>query len=262
MDIYGANALMPPPNYATSAVLLRSDLHAAFDNKRFVFVPKSGALVTHVIAQSPELLRLYHNTKLHQLIGVAPEFILVRFAWTIFGLLKTGFLRLESPRNLIVVNGDNEQQILHQASYDQVRAFGGMLVRSRSPKKRSRNPNENILDEAQAYKAPRGEEEEHEEQEEQECCEVRSSQVIGREEKEVEVHKPGRIMRATHEGQNPYMQHSAVRVASPSPSPPVVSSRAEPKRKRKRSRTPSPNHASESVARAKRCLRCYAVDCA
>jgi hypothetical protein len=52
-------------------VLLRADLHIAFDKPRIAFVPKSTGdggnkrLVAHLLEYSPELEHLYHNRELH-----------------------------------------------------------------------------------------------------------------------------------------------------------------------------------------------------
>ncbi len=55
-----------------SALLLRSDIHRAFDKLQFVFVPNAdGVLVTHVLASILELRNLYHNATLHQ-VGSGP----------------------------------------------------------------------------------------------------------------------------------------------------------------------------------------------
>lgn len=54
-----------------NAMLLRADLHVAFDKPRFVFVPKPSGdngvmrLVLHLLEPSAELEHLYHNRELH-----------------------------------------------------------------------------------------------------------------------------------------------------------------------------------------------------
>ncbi|MCJ1262147.1 hypothetical protein MMC22_002017 [Lobaria immixta] len=50
-----------------NALLLREDLHRAFDKLQFVFISKAnGVLVTHVLESTIELRNLYHNSSLHQ----------------------------------------------------------------------------------------------------------------------------------------------------------------------------------------------------
>lgn len=93
-----------------NALLLRSDLQRAFDQVKFVFVPKLGgvekddssvSLVTHLLVKSSELGKLYHNTELYSIIGVAPEFLLTRFALAIFPYLEV-FLHAGVSRQLLV----------------------------------------------------------------------------------------------------------------------------------------------------------------
>ncbi|KAI9861207.1 MAG: hypothetical protein M1813_005380 [Trichoglossum hirsutum] len=71
-----------------NAILLRKDLHSLFDDRKFAFVPKpvggSADYVSHGLLWTSEFNRLYHNTILHPIPGVRPEFLLARFAWSIF----------------------------------------------------------------------------------------------------------------------------------------------------------------------------------
>ncbi|KAH0555675.1 hypothetical protein GP486_006379 [Trichoglossum hirsutum] len=152
---------------------LRHDLHFDFDNKKFVFVPKpiptqlssllpnstspdrvsgSGSsrplsFVTHVLKPTHELGRLYHNTLLHPTPGVRPEFILARFAWTIFPSV-TPFLERGIPRSLIRLSASGEQikyEIVETDGYA-CRVIAGIppssaaSSRTSSPKKRQRQP--------------------------------------------------------------------------------------------------------------------------
>jgi HNH endonuclease len=87
----------------SNRLLLRRDLRAGFDNKRFVIVPKSEGgqkWVVHLMEVTHELGKLYHNTPLHDIRAVAPEFLLVRFAWTIFPRLR-GFFSTTGKRWVI-----------------------------------------------------------------------------------------------------------------------------------------------------------------
>ncbi|KAJ9634922.1 hypothetical protein H2199_008786 [Coniosporium tulheliwenetii] len=63
---------------SSNALLLRSDIHWAFDQRRIVFVPKSSRLVAHVMSPVAELVRLYHNVQLHPLKGVPLEYLFTR----------------------------------------------------------------------------------------------------------------------------------------------------------------------------------------
>lgn len=71
-------------NDVSNGMLLRSDLHNLVDSQYFVFVPKRGSWVTHAIMCSHDIQRFYHNRRLHNVAGVAPQFLYARFAWTLF----------------------------------------------------------------------------------------------------------------------------------------------------------------------------------
>ncbi|KAF2728377.1 hypothetical protein EJ04DRAFT_591703 [Polyplosphaeria fusca] len=92
----------------SNALLLRTDLHIAFDKPKFVFVPKKSAdqenprLVTHLVEASAELEYLYHNRAMHSLRS-SIETLFARFAWTIFPLLDA-FLTCRERRRLLVAN--------------------------------------------------------------------------------------------------------------------------------------------------------------
>ena len=97
-------------NSPANVMLMREDLHTAFDQRQFVFVPKAtgneaSVLVTHVLNYSPELSKLYHNTKLHSIDGIAPEFLFARFAWSVFPLLQN-FLVDGVSKNLLLSTGE------------------------------------------------------------------------------------------------------------------------------------------------------------
>lgn len=91
-----------------NGMLLRADLHIAFDAMKFVFYPKyknaeegditQGAegenkpvLVTHIMVPSNELHLLYHNVPLQPIPKVSREYLFARFAWTIFPLVGDFF---------------------------------------------------------------------------------------------------------------------------------------------------------------------------
>jgi hypothetical protein len=66
--------------------LLRSDIQALFEARRFEVVPKRGVWACHVTSGGPsdQLVALYHNVELQPLTQVAIEFLLARFAWSVF----------------------------------------------------------------------------------------------------------------------------------------------------------------------------------
>ncbi|MCJ1422838.1 hypothetical protein MMC29_000718 [Sticta canariensis] len=131
----GSGAVNDPSN----VILLREDLHTAFDQLKFVFVPKSAingdsTLITHLLVDSSELCRLYQNTQLHSIDGIPREFLLTRFAWSIFHFLE-GFLQAGIPRALLISTGHRI------VSSDECKLYTKQPVmrsRSESPKKRSR----------------------------------------------------------------------------------------------------------------------------
>lgn len=125
-----------------NALLLRADIHRAFDKFQFVFVPKAdGVLVTHVLASVSELCNLYHNTTLHQL-GAGPQFLFTRFAWAIFPCLAA-FLQKGERRLLKLASEQTERWVdadecfdISSNTFDRSKVAG--KSKSASPTKRSR----------------------------------------------------------------------------------------------------------------------------
>ncbi|KAF1958577.1 hypothetical protein CC80DRAFT_441077 [Byssothecium circinans] len=144
-----------PVDDAQNAMLLRSDVHTIFDQKRFAVVPKSSVLLVHITApgSSLELTKLYHNVSLQPLVGVAIQYLLARFAWTIFAQ-SINFIQQGLKRSLCIHVGDGETSI-RDFSGEQCRQLfsSGPKSRSQSPRKRQRD----------AFVAPLEEEEDNEE---------------------------------------------------------------------------------------------------
>ncbi|KAH0565004.1 hypothetical protein GP486_001602 [Trichoglossum hirsutum] len=130
-----------PVDDAQNAILLRSDVHTIFDQKRFAIVPKSSVLLVHIIApgSSLQLTSLYHNVSLQPLVGVAIQYILTRFAWTIFAQ-SINFVQQGLTRRLFIYVGDGETSIA-DFSGDQCRQLlsSGAKSCSQSPRKRQRD---------------------------------------------------------------------------------------------------------------------------
>ena len=130
-----------PVDDAQNAVLLRSDVHTIFDQKRVGVVPKSSALLVHIMApgSSLELIRLYHNVPLQPLVGVAIQYILARFAWTVFAH-SMNFIQYGLKRTLCIHIGDGETST-KDFSGEQCRQLfiPGSKSRSQSPRKRQRD---------------------------------------------------------------------------------------------------------------------------
>lgn len=131
-----------PIDDSRNAILLRSDVHTVFDQKRFVLVPKASAFAVHVLAPgfSSELSSLYHNVTLQPLAGIAVEYLLARFAWTIF-THAVNFLQQGIGRRLVVCEEGGETRIA-DFSGDQCKQLSiaqGSKSRSQSPRKRQRD---------------------------------------------------------------------------------------------------------------------------
>ncbi|PVH91208.1 hypothetical protein DM02DRAFT_706327 [Periconia macrospinosa] len=123
----------------SNALLLRTDLHIAFDKPKFVFVPKPSSdmekprFVIHLVEASAELEFLYHNRALHPLYS-SVETLFARFAWSIFPLLDA-FLTCRERRRLLLAN-ENAAPVDNDGfvAWDKCAQFS--RKRSQSPKKR------------------------------------------------------------------------------------------------------------------------------
>ena len=130
-------------------VLLRADLHKTFDDNKFVFVPKDGEIVVHMLELSSELTGIYHNSRLHTLESVPREYLFARFAWAIFPFIG-GFLQASKDRWLLLV--DYAQPYLVAAEESKTigtkkRSQAGSPKKNSSPTKSARiEPNENELE--------------------------------------------------------------------------------------------------------------------
>jgi HNH endonuclease len=124
----------------SNALLLRTDLHIAFDKPKFVFVPKPSAdpeypqLVTHLLEPSAELEYLYHNRRL-QSMHSSIQVLFARFAWSIFPLLD-GFLTCRVRRRLLLANEIVEESAVGDGFVSWEKCAQFSRKRSRSPKKR------------------------------------------------------------------------------------------------------------------------------
>ncbi|KAL8645679.1 MAG: hypothetical protein Q9210_006572, partial [Variospora velana] len=131
-------------NDPSNIMLLRTDLHRAWDKMRFVHTPKrstTGRLefVSHVLVYSKELGDLYHNARLH-LLGVARECLFARFAWAIFPLLS-GFLQQGHDRYLLRANSETSELVSADECFrygDSWKPANQRTSRTPSPTKRPR----------------------------------------------------------------------------------------------------------------------------
>ncbi|MCJ1396625.1 hypothetical protein MMC18_009516 [Xylographa bjoerkii] len=121
-----------------NAMAMRADIHRAFDDCKFAIVRKKGCWVTHFLETTYELGALYHNRPVEVMGGVAPEFILARYAWAILPLVKP-FME-QGPSRLVKVReqcNDELQEVvkdLDSAGFSRI--IDTPRGRSASPKKR------------------------------------------------------------------------------------------------------------------------------
>lgn len=142
MPIYLGTANIDAPY---NAILLRADLHVAFDIPKFAFFPKPGhgearQFAVHFVQQSVELGPLYHNRGLHSILA-SSELLFARFAWTIFPSLAE-FLLCGSTRYLQLRTSkeDDERTRISPVSSVECRKFVERFLWSpdSSPQKRQR----------------------------------------------------------------------------------------------------------------------------
>jgi hypothetical protein len=122
-----------------NALLLRADLHIAFDKPRIALVPKpatngSMRLVAHLLEYSPELEHLYHNRELHT-SAVGVDMLYARFAWSVFTLLDA-FLECKIDRRLALRASD--ARLFDARGF--VAAVNCELFSSATTRKRSQSP--------------------------------------------------------------------------------------------------------------------------
>jgi hypothetical protein len=122
-----------------NALLLRADLHIAFDKPRIALVPKpatdgSMRLVAHLLEYSPKLEDLYHNRELHT-SAVGVDMLYARFAWSVFTLLDA-FLECKIDRRLALRATD--ARLFDARGF--VAAVNCELFSSTTTRKRSQSP--------------------------------------------------------------------------------------------------------------------------
>ncbi|KAL9030821.1 MAG: hypothetical protein Q9196_001096 [Gyalolechia fulgens] len=146
MDLYGdlRRGGRQGINDPSNIMLLRADLHRAWDKMLFIHTPKrstTGELVfvTNILVYSKELVDLYHNAELHPL-GVARECLFARFAWAIFPLLS-GFLQQGHGRYLLRADSKTSKLISAYECFEHSETWkpaNQRLSRTPSPTKRPR----------------------------------------------------------------------------------------------------------------------------
>ena len=124
-----------------NAILLRCDIHRAFDNAKFVIVPKEGQWTPYFLDKTVHYSTEYHNRRLAIPRAVARQFFLARFAWALFPLTKnfheSGPSRLVRIPERNAATGDYEEvnKILDSEELKKLLSVG--RGRSSSSRKRS-----------------------------------------------------------------------------------------------------------------------------
>jgi len=117
-------------------LLMRSDIHKAFDEGIFVLYPKDATgFSLHIMEPSPDLAILYHNARTYPIVYCRPEFLYARFARSLFRFIS-GFLAMPVDRAVITIKSDSEQtRVLEMRKSIDIRDRVASS-RSRSPRKR------------------------------------------------------------------------------------------------------------------------------
>lgn len=125
---------------AENRILLRRDIHFAFDTGAMAITPKWNCFVLTFLKASPHLASDHHNQELYDITAVAPAFLLARFAWAVIPLLMP-FLRNGGRRRVVECNNDTmtleERTLTHQQCL-QLFQIPGARSKSSSRTKRSR----------------------------------------------------------------------------------------------------------------------------
>jgi len=129
----------------SNAISLRPDLHRAFDDKKFVIVPKSKKWLVHFIGPTNGLGKLYHNTEVVVPNGVKATNLLARFAWAIFPTLLRGFGR-RRLRMCVSENGAMAEVIRDSDVAEYNATANSTQSRSTSPRKRRRREPDDVQD--------------------------------------------------------------------------------------------------------------------
>ncbi|KAG9670166.1 hypothetical protein KCV03_g10336, partial [Aureobasidium melanogenum] len=135
-----------PIDVPRNALLLRSDIHTAFDQRWFAITlkplpastdgPATYGLAVHVFSPglSEQFVKLYHRVAIQPLHGVAPEYLFARFAWTVFAY-SAQFLQQGVKRVLyIVCDGETSEREVNGDQCTQL--YLSRKSRSLSPSKR------------------------------------------------------------------------------------------------------------------------------
>ena len=99
-------------DHATNQIILRPDIHEIWDRKDLTFMPKKydanrSEIVAHCFEDTTDLIEICHNRPLQDQ-NVSREFLLARFAWSLFPTGTNLFLSKNVERLLIVPGPDGK----------------------------------------------------------------------------------------------------------------------------------------------------------
>jgi hypothetical protein len=108
----------------SNGLVLRPDLHKAFDDRKFAIVPKQDRWVAHFFGRTNKLGALYQNQIIDIPDEVHPAFLLARLAWTIFPLIGN-FLNVGVKRVLTIrVKEDTIKEVTGYHTEGDIHRFG------------------------------------------------------------------------------------------------------------------------------------------
>ena len=124
-------------------ILMRSDLHHAWDQRAFTFVPKrtkeGSNIVVHCLEE--DIVPEYHNVPLQGF--VLREVLLARFAWTLLPRALIPFLAATKETRMVWTRNDHGELLSQRKTAEECLAIANApLPRSTSPKKRKQNDDE------------------------------------------------------------------------------------------------------------------------
>ena len=111
MDRYNQNIFLLGSTIVddvSNVISLRPDLHTSLDRGAFVIVPKESKRVAHFCSETNTLGSLYHNVPIDLAQNISGQFLLVRFAHTIFLMIRKFFERGVERYTLVITEENNK----------------------------------------------------------------------------------------------------------------------------------------------------------
>ena len=124
---------------------LRSDLHHAWDQRKFTFVPKRTKEGSKIVMHcwNENMVTAYHNVPLHGF--VRRELLLARLAWTLLPRAMTHFLMATKETRMIWSRDEHGQLISQKKTAEQCWIIANAPIpRTTSPKKRKQNNDQQV----------------------------------------------------------------------------------------------------------------------